>query len=275
MIRREMLMKRKTIFICIAVLCVMALGIGATAMSLSTWNHKIKESKTWRDEDGWLMKDFHKFQNTDIEKITIYDFGTFFLKCPRWSVNLDSNSAVNSLQLMNEVYPVDYIYKIDENNICVVYRFSYDYLKYDTTYAFVFFQKQIVEDKMEEWHRTGEVYFANSLLNSESYGHITEGVSAEELLKLDIGVAYDYCYGGREFIRDVETSEIIKISFTTWRVLSDGVLIVTAEKPYIPDSDINNLTEYKVSHVELIPYGSKEMPKWVTIKDFDILSCFR
>ena len=268
-------MKKKTVFICIAVLCVIALGIGATAMSLSTWSHKIKESKTWEDEDGWLMKDFDQFQNTDIEDLKTYDFETFYLNCPRWNVNFASNSAINSLQLMNEVYPVEYIHKIDENNICVVYRFSYDYLKFDSTYAFVFFQKQITDHKMEKWNRTGEVYFANNLLTFENYKHITEGVSVEELLKLDIGAAYDYCYGGRELIRNTETSEITRVSFTTWRILSDGILVITADKPYEPDSDINHLAEYKISQVKLIPYGSEEMPKWISLKNFEILSCFQ
>ena len=266
----------KKIFIVITILlCMIAAGIGTMAVVSQTWDKKIQESKHWRNENGWLLKNMEQQQNADIEDLTVYDFSTFFMQCTRWSVLLESGSEINSLELMNQIYPVEFLQKIDEETVCVVYRFSFQYTNDDPTYAFVFFKKHLVSGNLEEWRRTGEVYFVNRVLSSDDFRNITEGTSAQELIALDAGVSYDFSYGGRELIRDDETSGITGISLKTWRVLSDGILIITAEMPYTEGCEINDYSEYTVTKVEWFPYGSGETPEMITLRDAGILSCFQ
>ena len=276
---------RKKIYLlvgCISFVILLFILISFSVMAINkkNWSDVISDnaSESWSQVNGAFLNEYNEQLNSKLDNISVYDFKKFMLYCPRWNANLSSSSQVNSLQLLNYMYHIEHIQIVDENKICVIYRFSYD--DNDCTYAFVFLDKHTdAENTAEMWYRTGEVYFLNNLYSSEEYSDVAIGTSVKKLCEKDIGVYYDYEYIGTRYIIKCEDGiDIERFGFVTIRVLSDGIMFINSEIENNTLNDVSDINAYTVSNIYFIPYGetipdSIAYNSQITIKNADVFEC--
>lgn len=254
---------------------------GGEGQSGGSWNKRISMIKYWTDVDGALMRDFDEQINVDINDLTVYDYKTFLLHCPYY-ISKASSSSINDLCQMNAVYPIEYMIKINENRICVVYKFKYKEM--DPTYCFIVFEKQnlTIEGALhEEWIRTNDVYYINHLYSYDDFAKITPGCSAKMILDMDKGELYKnlllakvvYTDSGYSLLYDENCTERQYYKMIFYKPLPDGVLGFICEKEATPDGNPNDINGYTVSEIKLYEYGDEIFTIKYNTNVYEIFSC--
>lgn len=220
----------------------------------SVWGQRISDLGD-HPAVGSLIDNFDENYNVKLSKLNVYDFNEFYLKNNTRVVGLATSSQLFSLSGFNEVFTIQHIEIIDETHICVIYKLQKD--EKDYTYAYTFFERKIGETKenveYEIWWKTEEIYFIDKVISSKDFNSVKVGDSAFDVNKIDNGVSFDANY-------DLRVKE-----FTSFRLLSDGILIIEFEKDEIPISNEETgkniiLKHYTVSKITFYPYDGDTVP---------------
>ena len=256
--------KKKMIMITTAVIAmIFVVGIGVTAMVSKNWSEKISENFGWNEKNSF-MADFEAQNNKSTGQLTAYDYNTFrFLFGLRNFVLPNASSQIYILEHFNESFPIELIKKIDSDHICVVYKLSREngenvlaYVIFERTIAY--FTKEDGVDKKgtyERWSKTGELYFVTQSLSSADFDNVKIGDSASSVCAIDSAVSFDADYAA------IDAAQM-KYNFTSYRILSDGIMIIEFEGPmYQENSEKPLLSAYTVSEKAFYPYHSDEVPE--------------
>lgn len=281
-----MKIKKGLIISVAAILLTAIIGTGAYAMK-SDKTEKEAPKKSWSEKlneipDAWikknsLMKAFDQTYNKSEEELTSYDFSSFYLKYggTRHFVTDWSSSDVKWLQEFNKVYPIELIKEIDQDHICVVYKFSSDEVENILTYVVFERQTKFLTKKdnvesagfYEKWEKTGEFYFLTNKLSSSDFDNIQIGDSVLSVCSIDPAVSADYYY----YCYSMDASNIYVNSY---RLLSDGIMVIEFKAPRNTESEyIPELSKYTVSSKTFYPYNSDDFPNEIkaVINSPDIL----
>ena len=107
----------------------------------------------------------------------------------------------------------------------------------------------------ERWSKTGELYFVTQSLSSANFDNVKIGDSASSVCAIDSAVSFDADYAG------IDAAQM-KYNFTSYRILSDGIMIIKFEGPmYQENSEKPLLSAYTVSEKAFYPYNSDEVPE--------------
>ena len=252
-----------------AILLTAIIGTGAYAM-ISDKTEKEAPKKSWGEKlseipDVWikknsLMKAFDQTYNKSESELTSYDFSSFpILYGPRHGVIPELNSQIIWLQAFNEVYPIELIKEIDQDHICVVYKFSYDEVENILTYVVFERQTKFLTKKddvesagfYEKWDKTGEFYFLTEKLSSSDFDNIQIGDSALEVYNIDPAISVDMGF------RSVDN---LNLYFKSYRLLSDGIMVIECSIDRNKEESTSDLSEYTVSSKTFYPYNSDDFP---------------
>lgn len=265
-------MKAKKIIIILSIILVIlitVIGVGVSAMISRSWSEFLSENRDMKA--GSLMKNFDKQYNLDVSELTAYDYNKFIFHIVARNTDVEvlSSSRAIYIQQFNAIMPIERINKIDDDHIFVVYNLNRDD---QNALVYVVFERIIQEfteqddaeaagveevGEYELWEKTGEFYFVTKELSSADFENVQVGDSAETVNAIDAAVSFD-----AEYVFTYKDS--IFVNFISYRVLTDGVMIIEFEAA--PDEGTGTaplLSDYTVKSKTFYPYGS-EMPENVS-----------
>lgn len=253
--------------ICIA-LCLI-LGMGVSAVVLKTWNEKLSEDKqAWHEADS-LMQDFQNQFSADIDELMPYDYENFmFYHGPRNCI-INASSQLNTLQQFNEVFPVQLVKAIDQDNICVIYKLEKE--DCGTTLAYVLFKRHVeyftkddgvdVSGNYEMWKKTGELYFVSEEMTQNDFSTVNVGDSILSVIDIDGSVVFDANLHSVEILQHP-----LYVGKTSYRLLSDGVMVIKFEAPVDPETNlVPELSSFVVAEKTFYPYDGDSSPAGVSL----------
>ena len=230
---------------------------------------------------GELLNLMNKKTNVALEDLRIVDdlFGVYlpyrdykkedYLWGHMMTVSKKSLSDFNN----DPLSPVEYIYKIDNDHVCVVY-------KVEGAYVYIVFESASVEPVnippnypsikaeqtilpvgyLERWITYGESYYVSGSLKSSDFDSIKLGNSIDDVIAIDPSVSKDI-FGCRvpEIVEKYDDGTVLyKFERETYRLLEDGILKISFTRQFIKnDSDKTILddTGLIVSDIAFFPYG--------------------
>ena len=259
-----------------AILLTAIIGTGAYAM-ISDKTEKEAPKKSWGEKlseipDVWikknsLMKAFDQTYNKSEDELTSYDFSSFGMQYGyRGRVCSAYSSHMYWLQQFNDQYPIELIKKIDNDHICVVYKFSYVHpttgeIYFENVLTYVVFERETkfltkkdnVESAgfYEKWEKTGEVYFLTKKLSSSDFKNVKVGDDISSVAAIESAIAAD--------IRFVEFDDSYAY-MRSYRLLSDGIMVIEYKATYTKNDGYTSINQYILSSKTFYPYNSDDFP---------------
>ena len=270
---------------------VLTILIGLVALSFSScsrteapsvtptksWSERFREIGDIWNDPGSFVGSYGEQYNVPIETLTVYSYSEFWTRYDP-SSTISITPQLIYLQEFNSVFPIERVKMIDENTVVVVYKLEMDYeaLDREIALAYVVFKRKVAElteehglDKVgsyESWKKNGEIYFVSKNLSKAAFSNVKVGDSLPSVIAVDPAVLFDGDKAHR-------TESII--SFTTYRILSDGMMLIEFEAPLNSSGHSPGLSDYKVTKKTFYPYGEASSPEGVSLSLNQIASLMK
>ncbi len=267
---------KKKLICAVAFLVLLSLGIGVAALTTHRWSdYFLDKSKGW-NKKGTLVSEFELNKNVPLEELTVYDSFKFIFYYGARNMIVNAGSDLFTLGQFNSVFPIEHIKFIDNDTICVIYKLENEIKA--ITYAYVLFGRKVEyiipseksninreEGWYECWEKTGEIYFVSNVLAEKDYSKVTTGELVSKLAEIDSGVLFED--------RFVVHGNNDNPSFLSYRLLTDGIMVIYAESPdgYDASEHLPELSEYTIVSKTFYPFGSIEYPEEISLPKLENL----
>ena len=226
----------------------------------NSWSSKLSSEKSAWNKSGYMDEAFNNCENVALNNLTRYDYSLYKLSTTPRNMTVASSSGLYTLKSYNDVFPIEYIKKIDDTHIYVVYKL----IRSDeqTVYVYTVFEKSLeqfditdgVEEKgeYEMWTSASEFYFCTKSLEYCDFSELKIGDTFQKANDIDYAISFD-----ANFV----SSNSEKSIFTAYRLLKDGLLIIEFESitnELDGSAKPPEMSEYMVSKMNFYKYGANE-----------------
>ncbi|MBQ9785352.1 MAG: hypothetical protein IJW29_07610 [Clostridia bacterium] len=164
-----------------------------------------------------------------------------------------------NLEYYNTRYPIERIERVDNDHICVIYRLEKDDV---SAYVYMIFENDGYtsdENIYQGWTFKTEYYYVSTPLSSSDFASISIGDCATKVSAIDPSLPFDM----KNFVLDNSNSFH---AFAAYKLLTDGLLIITLEAPLIDGKTASSaLEDYSVRAMTFYPHNSTEIPNNVSV----------
>lgn len=164
-----------------------------------------------------------------------------------------------NLEYYNTRYPIERIERVGSDHICVIYRLEKDDM---STYIYMIFENDgytSEENIYQGWTFKTEYYYVSTPLSSSDFASVSVGDSATKVSAIDPSLPFDM----KNIVLD---NPNLSRAFAAYKLLTDGLLIMTLEVPRIEgEPSPSDLAAYTVSDMKFYPHNSAEIPYNVSV----------